>query len=111
MTEDPKKAVPGMPPMELPEDLAPVYSNMARISHTPSEIVVDFSRILPGEGKLTVLTRVLMSPIGAKLLLKALAENISRYEATFGTINVPGNSGLADDLFRNIHPPEPPKQE
>ena len=111
MTDDPKKAVPGMPPMELPLDLAPLYSNLARISHTPSEIILDFSRMLPGESRLAVMARVLMSPIGAKLLLRALAENVARYEATFGAINLPGTTGLADDLFKNIHPPEPPKQE
>lgn len=99
----------GLPPMELPDELEPVYSNLARISHTPSELAVDFSRILPGQKRLTVLVRVLLSPVGAKLLLRALAENIARYEAAFGEIYLPGDSGLAEDLFRSVHPPEPPK--
>lgn len=111
MTHDPKNPAQGLPPMELPEDLEPVYSNLARISHTPSELVVDFSRILPGQARLTVLMRVMLSPVGAKLLLRALAENIARYEATFGVINLPGGSGLADDLFKQVHPPEPPITE
>lgn len=100
-----------MPPMELPDELEPVYSNLARISHTPSELAVDFSRILPGQKKMPVLVRVLLSPVGAKLLLRALAENIARYEAAFGEIRLPGDSGLANDLFKSVHPPEPPKTD
>jgi hypothetical protein len=97
--------------MELPDDLEPVYSNLARISHTPSELAVDFARILPGQKKIPVLVRVLLSPVGAKLLLRALAENIARYEAAFGEIRLPGDTGLAGDLFRSVHPPEPPKTD
>lgn len=111
MSEENKIPAPGIPSMELSENLEPVYSNLARISHTPSEIVVDFSRFLPGQTRLQVLARVLLSPVGAKLLLRALAENIARYEAAFGEIHLPGSSGLADDLFRQVHPPEPPKTD
>ncbi|HNR02001.1 MAG TPA: DUF3467 domain-containing protein [Anaerolineaceae bacterium] len=111
MTTEPKNPPPGMPPMELPDELEPVYSNLARISHTPSELAVDFSRILPGQKKMPVLVRVLLSPVGAKLLLRALAENIARYEAAFGEIRLPGDSGLANDLFKSVHPPEPPKTD
>jgi hypothetical protein len=111
MNSDNKNPAPGIPPMELPENLEPVYSNIARISHTPSELTVDFARLLPGQKQMTILTRVLLSPVGAKLLLRALTENISRYEASFGEIKVPGDPGLASDLFGRVHPPEPPKTE
>ncbi len=111
MTSEPKNPAPGVPPMELPDDLEPVYTNLARISHTPSELAVDFARILPGQRKIPVLVRVLLSPVGAKLLLRALAENIARYEAAFGEIRLPGESGLANDLFKSVHPPEPPKTD
>jgi hypothetical protein len=111
MNSEIKNPAPGIPPMELPDDLEPIYSNMARISHTPSELTVDFARLLPGQKQMTVLTRVLLSPVGAKLLLRALTENVSRYEAAFGEIRLPGESGLANDLFGRIHPPEPPKTE
>jgi len=111
MNSDPKNPAPGIPPMELPDSLELVYSNMARISHTPSELTVDFARILPGQKQMTVLVRVLLSPVGAKLLLRALAENIARYEASFGEINLPRDSGLASDLFKQVHPPEPPQTE
>ena len=111
MSNENKNPVAGMPPMELPDDLAPVYSNIARISHTPSEITIDFSRFLPGQQQMSVLVRVLLSPVGAKLLLRALNENIVRYESAFGEIRLPGDSGLASDLFRQVHPPEPPNTD
>lgn len=109
MTDHPKHPAQGTPPLELPEDLEPIYSNLARISHTPSELTIDFSRILPGQQKLSVLVRVLLSPVGAKLLLRALAENLARYEAAFGEIRLPGDTGLADSLFKSVIPPNPPK--
>ena len=51
-----------------------------------------------------------MSPVAAKLFYRALGENLAHYEAAFGTIPVPGDTSLADNLFRGIHPPEPPKE-
>jgi len=111
MSNPAKDPVQGLPPMELPEDLSPVYSNLARISHTPTDMVIDFSRMLCRQGRMPVLSRVILSPLGAKLLLRALAENMARYEAAFGEIRLPGETGLADDLFRQVHPPEPPKSE
>ncbi|MCX6056335.1 MAG: DUF3467 domain-containing protein [Chloroflexi bacterium] len=110
MTQAPQN--PGnIPPMEMSEGLEPIYSNIARISHTPSEIIVDFSRFLPADPQIKVLSRILMSPVGAKLLFLALGENLSRFEAAFGEISVPGKSQLADDLFRQVHPPKTPETE
>jgi hypothetical protein len=57
------------------------------------------------------MARVLMTPLSAKLFLRALAENIARYEASFGEIAVPTNSSLAESLFRPPHPPSPPASE
>jgi len=100
-----------IPPLDLPEGLEPIYSNITRISHTPSEIVLDFSRYLPAESGLKVLSRIILSPVGAKLLYRALAENVSRYETAYGEIHLPGESHLADDLFKGIHPPKPPEEK
>jgi len=100
---------PPSPSLEIPSGLDIVYANLARISHSPADIVLDFAHILPGEIKATVKARVLMSPLSAKLLMRALAENLSRYESAFGEINVPTNSTLAENLFRPHQPPEPPK--
>ncbi len=101
---------PPGPKIIIPEGMEPVYANLARISHSPADIVIDFAHILPGETSANVRSRVVMSPLSAKLLLRALHENIARYEATFGEIAVPSNSSLAESLFRPPHPPEPPKE-
>jgi len=104
-----KKQAPGFPPISLPEDLVAKYSNVARISHTPSEIILDFSAMLPGV-RPEILARIIMSPVGAKMFMAALAENLARYESTFGVIQIPTvQSTLATDLFKNIHPPEKPE--
>ena len=88
-----------------------MYANMARISHTPAEIILDFVQMLPGQSSPKIKTRLVMSPLGAKLLLRILGENLSRYEANFGEVLVPGgNPGLVNELFRSIHPPEKPPQ-
>ena len=107
---NPQNPPPG-PTQHSPEGLETVYTNLARIAHSPADIVIDFAHLLPGEKTAKVNARVLMSPLSAKLLLRALADNISRYEAAFGEIHVPVNSSLADSLFRPHQPPEPPKED
>jgi len=97
--------------IDIPADLQPVYANLARIAHAPAEFVLDFARLLPGDLKATVTTRVVMSPVALKLFAQALNENLVRYETTFGTVNIPiGGVSLADSLFKPFHPPEPPKE-
>ena len=108
-TPAPKKPAQG-PKIEIPEELKPIYSNLARISHSPADIVIDFAQLLPGEGKAVIQSRVLMTPISAKLLMRAIQENLARYEAAFGEINIPKNNNLADNLFKGLNPPEPPKE-
>ena len=102
-------AQPTGPKINVPEGTEPLYANLARISHSPADIVIDFAHLLPGEGSANVRSRVVMTPLSAKLLLRALTENIARYEAAFGEISMPSNSSLAESLFRPPHPPEPPK--
>lgn len=97
----------GLPPMELPDGLAIVYSNVVRISHSLADFVFDFTHLLPGQDS-KVEARVVMSPQATKLLLRALVENLARYEAANGPIQLPGDTNLATDLFRNIHPPDDP---
>lgn len=102
---------PTSPVLELPADLEIVYANLARIAHSPADIVIDFAHLLPGEPKAKICSRVVMTPLSAKLLVKALTENIARYEAAFGEINLPANTNLAENLFRPFQqPPEPPKE-
>ncbi len=63
------------------------YSNLAIISHSKAEFVIDFTRVVPGAPKAKVHSRIIMTPQHAKLLLKALGENISRFEKQYGTID------------------------
>jgi hypothetical protein len=96
--------------MEAPGDLQSLYANLVRIAHSPADLVFDFAHLLPGETKAVIKARILMSPLSAKLFYHALGENLARYEAAFGEIIVPGNSSLAEHLFRPFQPPEPPKE-
>jgi hypothetical protein len=108
MTAQPSQpADPGSVHMEIPADLPLEYINMVRIAHSPMDLVFDFAQIFPG-GFTRVRSRVVMSPLGAKLFLRALAENLSKYEKSYGEINVPGDSNLADYLFK---PPERDKNK
>ena len=108
MSNQPGRPAPGAPPLEIPEGLEPAYANLVRIAHTPAELIFDFARLLPGGPAARVVARLLMTPLGAKLFYRALGDNLARYEAAFGEINIPGGSSLAEDLFRQAHPPEPP---
>ena len=65
------------------------YANFAIITHSSSEFIVDFARMLPGLAKAQVRSRVILAPEHAKRLLGALQENILRYEHTFGPIKIP----------------------
>ncbi len=104
-TPNPK---PAAPTMDIPEGLDTVYANLARIAHSPADIVIDFAHLLPNESNAKVRARVLMTPLSAKLLYRALGENLARYEAAFGEIKIPGNSSLAEHLFRPTQPPDKP---
>lgn len=101
----PNKPVPTAPVIEVPEETNAVYANMVRIAHSPSDLVFDFAHLMPGVSPARVQARVVMSPLGAKLFQRALADNLARYEAAFGEIKIPGESTLADTLFRPPHPP------
>jgi len=65
-----------------------IYSNLALISHSPAEFVIDYTRVLPGVPKTRVYARIIMTPQHAKSLYNALQENIKRYEQQFGEIKL-----------------------
>jgi tetrahydromethanopterin S-methyltransferase subunit G len=65
-----------------------VYSNLALITHSPAEFIIDFCRILPGMPKAKVVSRVIMTPQHAKLLMKALEDNIKKFEERFGEVKL-----------------------
>ena len=64
------------------------YINFANIIHSPSEFVIDLGRIVPGKPDVKVYSRVITTPLHAKQLLQALAQNISLFEQKFGEIKV-----------------------
>jgi hypothetical protein len=96
--------------VEVPPDLDAIYSNFALISHSASEIIIDFARVLPNTPKAKVYARIITTPLHAKLLLRALNENLGKYEAQFGEIKLPEGGGeLAQQFFGAVRPPRPPK--
>jgi hypothetical protein len=82
--------------IELDEEVAQgKYSNLAIISHSPSEFIIDFVRVVPGVPKANVVSRIILSPDRAKALLGALSDNVEKYENSFGKIKI-------------VNPQEPP---
>lgn len=78
--------------IELSEEIAQgVYSNLAVITHSSSEFVIDFVRIMPGVPKANVKSRIILTPEHAKRLLLALQENVGKFERANGPIKI--NSG------------------
>lgn len=75
--------------IELSEEVAQgIYSNLAIITHSSSEFVLDFVRIMPGIPKANVKSRVILTPEHAKRLLMALEDNVKKYEQQHGPIKI-----------------------
>ncbi len=86
--------------IDLSEDMAQgVFSNLALINHSPTEFVVDFIQIMPGIPKPKVRSRVILTPQHMKKLLRAMNDNVAKFEQQFGEIeeeqspNIPLNFG------------------
>ena len=91
MSEQPKK---NQINIELGDEMAEgTYSNMFMIGHSNSEFIIDFIKWMPGVAKAKVKSRIILTPHHAKRLLRALQENIQKYESMFGTIVVPEGGG------------------
>jgi hypothetical protein len=69
------------------------YSNLAIISHSGAEFIIDFTRIFPGIPKAKVHSRIIMTPQHCKMFLNALKENIERFEAQYGEVKIFGSPG------------------
>lgn len=70
-----------------------IYANLAMIIHSPTEIIIDFARVMPRMPKSKVLTRIIMTPMHAKMLYKTLADNLKKFENQFGEIKIYGTKG------------------
>ena len=69
-----------------------IYSNLAIITHSPAEFIIDFTRVVPGAPKAKVHSRIITTPQHAKMLLNALQDNIDKFEKRFGEINIEGQA-------------------
>ena len=73
--------------IELSEEVADgIYSNLAIITHSNAEFIIDFVRVLPGVPKAKVKSRIVLTPQHAKRLLKALGDNVTKFEALHGHV-------------------------
>lgn len=80
--------------VELDEAVAQgSYANLAIISHSASEFILDFAAVLPGLPKAKVKSRIILAPEHAKRLMLSLQENIARYESNIGRINITQSTG------------------
>ncbi|MBX9189891.1 DUF3467 domain-containing protein [Bacteroides sp. K03] len=81
--------------IELKEDVAQgIYANLAIITHSSSEFILDFIRVMPGVPKAGVQSRIILAPEHAKRLLRALEENIAKYERVFGPVQLADEQSL-----------------
>ncbi|MDR0737570.1 MAG: DUF3467 domain-containing protein [Prevotellaceae bacterium] len=81
--------------IELSEEMAQgTYANLAVISHSSSEFVLDFVRLMPGITKAKVQSRIILMPEHAKRLLAALQDNVSKYESVHGKIKANNGVGM-----------------
>src|SRR6266480_2441500 len=67
-----------------------IYSNLAIITHSPAEFIIDFTRVTPGVPRARVHARIIMTPQHFKLLLNAMKENMDRFESQYGPVRADG---------------------
>ena len=78
---------PGQLNIEISEEVSEgTYANLAIITHSHAEFVIDFVNVMPGTPKSKVKSRIVLTPFHAKRFMKALIENINKFEATSGSI-------------------------
>jgi hypothetical protein len=77
-----------------------IYANMVMIGHSATEIIMDFIRFMPGSPKARVQSRIIMTPMHAKILQKTLTENLKKFESQFGEIKIHGGPEAA--VSKNI---------
>ena len=91
--------------IELNREVAQgTYSNLSIISHSSSEFIVDFIRIMPGMPKAEVKSRIILTPEHAKRLLLALQDNVRRFEMDYGQINLPEGGRIAPMFPVDLEP-------
>lgn len=98
--------------IQIPPDLEATYSNFAVVSHTASEIIMDFATVLPNTPSSRVHARIVTTPMHAKMIQKALSDNLDIYESQYGEIKIPADGdALARQFFGGAKPPQPDSPE
>lgn len=89
-----------------PKDAEGIYANVAFLHQSPAEFILDFARIMPGAPRAKVHSRIIMTPRGAKAVLRMLEDNVKRFEAQHGEIDTqPSNAPIG---FQTNQPGSPP---
>ncbi len=89
--------------IELKEEVAQgTYANLAIITHSSSEFILDFVRVMPGMPKAGVQSRIILTPEHAVRLLRALQDNVRKYESVFGPIQIPENNDRKDTYIPQL---------
>ncbi len=70
-----------------------IYSNLAIITHSPAEFIIDFTRVTPGVPRARVHSRIIMTPQHFKMLMNAMKENMERFEEQYGEVRTDGQAG------------------
>ena len=79
--------IPNQLNIEISEEVAEgTYANLAIITHSHAEFVVDFVNVMPGTPKSRVKSRIILTPQHAKRLMRALTDNVQKFEAMNGVI-------------------------
>ena len=99
MMEDNNEKQQGIQIDLQPEIAVGKYSNLALITHSSSDFILDFAEALPGMPKPQVVSRLIMAPEHAKRLLAALQENVFKYEQVYGKIEIPEQSSRTATPF------------
>ena len=95
MMNDPKNNNKNSLNIEITDEISQgTYSNLAIIAHSKAEFVIDFTRVLPGTPKAKVHSRIIMTPQHAKMLARALTDNIGKFEAVNGEIQIDGSGNI-----------------
>ena len=107
--QPPQQQQPNQLNIEISEEVSEgTYANLAVITHSHAEFVVDFVNVMPGTPKSKVKSRIILTPQHAKRFMKAMIENVQRYEAANGTIRdlEQGNEQTArkaEDQYVTLH--------
>jgi hypothetical protein len=97
---EPPKKIPQKFTIDVSKDLEAIYANVAFMRYGLGEMIFDFGQVLPATNRGKVLSRVIMSPVHAKMLHVALGQQVAKYELQFGEIRLPSATDLPSQFFR-----------